>query len=179
MLSYTFSKREKVLLLALALMVVGVAWFVLVYQGTANRATELDSRIAETTMEVSAAKAKVAQVEVMKREIENRKEAGAQPTTVPDFDNVTSLMAELNRVLGAASSYSISFDPLDMSSSSGYALRGIEITFDTSSFAQAESIVESLVFGSYSCSVDSLDVNTAASSGVVSTTIHLIYVERL
>lgn len=179
MLSYTFSKREKVLLLALALMVVGVAWFVLVYQGTANREVELDSSIANTTAEISAAKAKVAQVEAMKREIENRKDSGAQPTVVPDYDNVTALMGELNRVLHAASSYSISFDPLDMNSANGYVQRGIEITFETSSFKQAESIVEDLVYGSYSCSVDSLDVNTAASSGTVATTIHIVYLERL
>ena len=177
MLSYTFSKREKVLLVVLALILVGVAWFMLVYQGTAREAASLDAQIANVQTEIAVSNGRAAQVEQMRREIEQRKEAGMQPSVVPDYDNLAPLMAELNRVLSGTSSYSMSFDEVDAASGGAYVMRGIEFTFENASFAQAEATVESLVFGPYACSVDSLDVNST-SNGAVTTTIHIVYRER-
>ena len=48
MLSYQFSTREKVLLFVLALVVVAVAWYMLVFQNTSAQITSLNGQIADT-----------------------------------------------------------------------------------------------------------------------------------
>ena len=179
MLTYTFSKREKVLLAILAVVILAIVWFVFVFQRTTAESAAIDSQIADAKSEIALESAKVTQIAAISRTIEERKNAGVQPTTLPDYDNMTALMAELDRVLAGTGSYAISFDELDTTSSAGYALRGAEISFECGSYDQAKAVTESLVHGPFSCSVDQLDLNTGSGSSGVSVTLHIIYFERM
>ena len=181
MLNYSFSSREKVLLLFLAIILVVVAWFVLVYQRTANQTVELDRQIAETQSQIAVTSTKVKQLENMQKTVEERKASGNFAAEIPMYDNMTALMAELDRTMQAADSYTVSFNELDRDTASGNVLRGVQITFDCGSYGAAEGLVNALATGRFPCSVNSIDLTTRSSrtdSGVTAS-VHVVYFEKL
>lgn len=189
MLTYSLSKREKALVLVLALVLVAVAWFALVFQRTSEEIASLDGEIANVQSEIGISQTRAAQVDAMKAAIAERKEAGEQPVEVPAYDNMTPLMGELNGVLGAADTYSISFDDVDVDSASGYVQRGVRIEFGCGSYDVAKAIVNSLANGAFPCIIDEVSItdngvgNSARPSGSasgsnVSSSVHLTFIEK-
>ena len=158
MLTYTFSRREKALLLLLAIVMVIIVWFIFVYQGTTNRITELEGEISATQTQISVDETRVAQQTQMQSVIDQRKAEGAEPTIMPDYDNMQSLMAELSGIMAAAESYTLSFDQL-AEDEQGHILRGVVVNYTTADYQAAEKIVESLAEGRYPCRIDSVSTS--------------------
>lgn len=163
MLSYTFSKREKVLLLILALILLGLLWFVLVWQGTANEKMRIDAEIAETEAQTLVANNKVAKLGTMQEAIDAQKKAGAKPASLPDYDNTTVLMAQLNTILATTKDYKLSFDDLDFSSE-GVVARGVTITFGCESLEAGRSVMTQLEKGPFACTIDSASISSTNST---------------
>ena len=188
MLTYTFTKREKALLLVLALVVVVIVWFVFVYQSTANRVTELDSEIATVNSEITTSEARVAQLNQMRTTIDQRKAAGVQPTVMPAYDNMRSLMVELNKIMSAADTYTLSFDQLALDEK-GNVERGVRVDYGTASIAKAESIVRAFANGTYPCRIDSVAITdtsgrsnsrtSSAATSKASASIHVTFFESV
>ena len=182
MLSYTFSRREKSLLLLLVVVLVVIVWFLLVYQRTTNEITRMDSEIAETQSEIIVAQGKVDQMHKMEAAIEKYRSEGVQPRPVPDYDNMTAVMAELNAVLAGTSSYTLSFDELDTKSSNEYVLRGVRANYSCATYDDAEAVVGQLSNGAFPCSIDSVSISEGKSSnksgGAASASVHITYIER-
>ena len=185
MLSYTFSRREKFLILFLALIVVGLAWFMLVYQGTTNEISTIESEMTTNETQISQARTRVGEMNSMKAVIDEYKAQGIEPTPVPDFDNSTAVMSELNAVLAGTENYTLAFDELKTSSEGGYVLRGVRAQYSCGSRQDAESIIESLAKGPYPCGIDSIALTDASAGGgrsssnaPVSATVHITYFER-
>ena len=181
MLSYQFSTREKILLFALALVVVAVAWYMLVFQNTSAQITSLNGQIADTQSTIAVESARAAQLSQMQSEIDRYKAQGATPVEMPAYDNMQPLMTELNSVMGMADTYTLSFDQLDTSGT--YVKRGVSIDFGCGSYGAAVSIVNALAHGRFPCVVDSFAVvdgssrssRTAAST---SASVHVTFFEK-
>ncbi len=182
MVTYKLSRREKALLLVFVIVLVALVWFVFVYRNTTDRYNQLESEIqtVETTIEIDTAR--VNQMAVMKQVIEQRKAEGAQTTKVPEYDNVKPLMDELNSIMGAAETYSLTFDDLDTTTSTEYVYRGVRIDFSCGSYSTAESIVNALANGAYPCVIDSVSIvdNTAryGANARVSSSVHVTFFEK-
>ena len=158
MLTYTFSRREKALLLLLAIVMVVIVWFIFVYQGTTNRITELEGEISATQTQISVDETRVAQQTQMQSTIDQRKAEGVDPTIMPDYDNMQNLMAELNSIMAAAENYTLSFDQL-AEDEQGHVMRGVRVDYTTANYNSAEKIVEALAEGAYPCRIDSVSTN--------------------
>ena len=189
MLTYSLSRREKALLLALAIILVGLAWFVFVFQRTTNQITEIESEIAAADTQVTAAETRVTRMHAMQATIDKYKAAGVSPTTVPTFDNMTPLMAELNGIMGMTSTYTLAFDDLDTETSTEYVLRGVTVDFGCDSFVTAENVIRALAKGHYPCSIDSVQITdgtanllsrvpTGDGSGDVRAKVHVTFFEK-
>lgn len=187
MLTYTFSRREKALMLVLVVILLAVAWFVLVFQRTTNEVTRLDGEIAAAQTQVGIATTRVSQMEMMKAAIAEYEAAGARMVDIPEFDNVEPLMAELNGIMGAASTYTLSFDALDTETSDQYVLRSVRIDFATGSYDGAEAIIDALANGSYPCVIQSVSISDgstnsrvrgATGSDVVSASAYVTFLEK-
>lgn len=163
MLSYTFSKREKVLLLILALILLGLLWFMLVWQGTANEKMRIDAEIAETEAQTLVATNKVAKLATMQEAIDAQKKAGAKPASLPEYDNTTALMAQLNTILATTKDYKLSFDDLDFSSE-GVVARGVTITFGCESIEAGRAVMTQLESGPFACTIDSASISSTNST---------------
>ena len=171
MLTYTFTKREKALLLVLALVVVAIVWFVFVYQNTTNRLIAIEGELATNQSLVTTAETQVAQQAQMESSIEQHKANGDKPTLMPAYNNLKSLMNELNTIMAAAETYSLAFDELTQDEQN-HVLRGVRIDYSTANYKAAEKIVNSLAGGKYPCRIDSVTIanSTSENSGSRSST---------
>lgn len=158
MLTYTFSRREKALLLLLAIVMVVIVWFIFVYQGTTNRITELEGEISAAQTQITVDETRLAQQTKMQNTIDQRKAEGVEPTIMPDYDNLQNLMAELNIIMAAADSYTLSFDQL-AEDDQGHVMRGVRVDYTTPNYQAAEKIVEALAEGKYPCRIDSVSTS--------------------
>lgn len=163
MLSYTFSKREKVLLLVLALILIGLVWYMLVWQGTTNEKMRIDAEIAEAEAQTLVANNKVAKLATMQDAIAAQKKAGAKPASLPEYDNTTALMAELNKILGSTKDYRLAFDDLDFSSE-GVVARGVTITFGCDSIEAGRAVMTQLESGPFACTIDSATISSTSTA---------------
>lgn len=168
MLTYTFSKREKVLLAVLAVILVIVAWYVLVYQNVNNQITSLNSQIADVQTQTTTDTAKVAQMNTMQRAIDDNKAKGVKPSVLPAYDNVQPLMASLNTILAGTNNYQMKFDNLDWSQGN-VVQRGVTITFGCNDYASAKNVVTSLEKGAYPCNVDTVSITDNTATKTAST----------
>lgn len=187
MFGYEFTKREKILMLCLALLVIGLLWYRFIFVATAGQIDRLDSQISIAQTDLDIAKAKVEQMESMRDDVDKFKADGTAKVTLPDFDNTTHLMASLNSVLDKTSNYTLDFDDVDTTPST--VLRGVTISFGCSSMKAARSIMNQLERETYACSIDSVTMlanstpSSRAASSVpssatgVSVSLHAVFYE--
>lgn len=184
MLKYTFSKREKVMILGLVVALVAVLWYQLVFTSTRDEISVLDAKISDTQNQIVIDTARATQQKKMQDDIANFKLSGMTATEMPAFDNTQALMAELNGILAPTSDYSLKFEDVNdssssssskssgssrstsSSSSSNVVERGVNLTYDCNSYEEARVILNSLVHGSFPCSIDdfTLKDNTVSLS---------------
>ena len=160
MLTYTFTRREKALLLVLALMVLLIVWFVFVYQGTTNEITRIEGEIGDTKMMVEADQTRVNQLSNMRATVEQRKAEGAVPKSMPEYDNIRLVMAELNNTMAKAKTYTLTFDDLVFEET--HVVRGVRVDYTSNNYKGAEAIVRALAEGAYPCRIDSVTMDTSA-----------------
>lgn len=191
MLAYSFSRREKVLLVILAVLLVGVVWYTVVFQSANEQVAAIGSQISEVQNQTAADTAKIQQMESMRQSIDAWKAQGGKGAALPAYDNVQGVMLELNSVLSSTKSYSVSFDDIDRSAE-GYVKRGVTMNFTTAGYADARAVVAALESGTYPCAVDSVSIaangiskaSAAPATGSIGTsgftsTVHAVFFERV
>lgn len=77
---YSFSKREKVLLVVLAILLVGALWYLLVYQGTQTRTQQAQQELESAQATLSTQEDQLASMATMQKELDSLKSSG---TAVP------------------------------------------------------------------------------------------------
>lgn len=177
MLTYTFSKREKALLLVLALVLIGVAWYQFLFVPTQEQMQQIDSQIAEAQDEITVDAVKAQQIPTMQEEIARYQAEGIEPSVTPAYDNTQALMAELDTKLENAYVYLLEFDDVDTGDGSAgtIASRGLSLGFNCENYEAARDILLSLAHGDYSCSLDQYSIDDysatttqTSSTGIVS-----------
>ena len=163
MLSYSFSRREKVLLAILAAILLFMLWYLLVWQHAANEKMNIDAEIAETEAQTLVAKNKVGQLALMQDAVADQKSRGAKPSSLPNYDNTTALMAELNKVLASTKDYRLAFDDLTYGSE-GVVERGVTITFGCESIEAGRAVMTALENGPFACTIDAATITSTKAS---------------
>ena len=186
MISYTFSKREKALLLGLAFVLVAIAWYMLVFQRATDEINRAQSQISVIQTQIAQESARVTQMNQMKREIEESKAAGVTPVAIPAYDNLRPLMDELNDILRMADTYSLTFDEV-AEPTDGYVRRGVVVVYSCGSYDGAEAVANALANGKYPCSIDSISIvdgasrstgRASSSTSSVSASAHVTFFEK-
>ena len=172
MLKYTFSAREKVLLVILALIVVGLAWYQFVFVNVQNQISEIQSQTADAEDTVAVDQAKLVEMNKMQTAIKQYEAEGLKKTAMPSFDNTQNVMNQLNAILASTSNYALTFDDLDTTTETGVVRRGVTLTFGCASYADAKAVLVNLSQGAYPCEIDSVSMvdntaNTTTQSGIV------------
>lgn len=168
MLTYTFSKREKIMLAVLAFVGLVILWYQLVFSNVQKRVQELDSQIASVQDELIVNQSQGAAVSKMKETVEQFEQQGYKPVLLPSYDNTQNLMAYLNAVLGSTHDYDIAFEAPTLNEEDSTVHRAGTISFDTNTYAEARSVVQSIAHGPYPCQVDALGITDATKQKNVS-----------
>ena len=158
--SRDFTLKEKILLLILCILLLGLAYYQFVDQPvrSAIQTANAEREIMET--ELTAVQAKLMKLEQMKNELD------ALPSNVSimgSYNNSKAEMAMLNDILEATDQYSISFT--DVTREGDQICRNFTLQFTTENYSTMEKVLTELVNGKYRCLLS--DVHCASKSGDV------------
>jgi Tfp pilus assembly protein PilO len=143
-MNYTFSKREKILILVFAVLLLGIFYFKFfleplndsIEQVQINTETEQTALVQNT--------AKLTKMRVMEQELEEIKAQG-NVKPLPAYDNSEVMLTDLNSILSAASDYSLSFGTTSALKDASYIMvRPVTLVFVASSYDTARSIIDEL-----------------------------------
>ncbi|NCB41958.1 MAG: hypothetical protein EOM59_05000 [Clostridia bacterium] len=160
MMRREFSKREKVLLLVLAFMILALLYYVVVQKTIVNTTRTAQLRINDAQAELEIEEIKLERMLFMQEKLDAISESeAASVSRIADYDNIQPLMIELNNILAKARGYNLGF--LDIDFTEGLARRTIKMSFSADSYATAKSILEALA----TCKYKSLVGSVGFSSG--------------
>ncbi len=170
MMGYTFSRREKALLVVLALLAVAGIWYQFVFVGTQDTISRLNAQIADVQDQKATDAARVMQTKRMSEEIERCKAAGIAPAEIPAYDNVQALMARLNGTLAPTTGYNLKFEDV-AAGGAGIVTRGVELSYGCGSYQEARVIL--------SASTATRNVGSgSANAAPYSVSAHLTFYEK-
>ncbi|MEG0824809.1 MAG: hypothetical protein RSC89_03975 [Oscillospiraceae bacterium] len=152
-LSKAFTRRERVLLVIMGIVMVLGAYFLLVHLPVEAQKTELVAAAAEAENERIVLDAKTQKLAEMKAELTGLPNNLA-PT--PDYDNLQPLVAHLNAVLAATMDYNLNFQPVVMPEEGRIVRRTISMTFTCGSYDAALDIISKLHDGPFRCQMDNI-----------------------
>lgn len=179
MLSREFTKREKILLLILALILLAEVYYLLVHQKVERDLAEARER-TETAMvayEIESAKAAKKQ-EMLKKIEEAKKDDSVQ--RLPDYDNATNVVAYMNGVMESVEEYNLVFNNVDFRDY--IAVRSINMSFSCQGYSAVKNIVTQLEESPYYCEVTGLLISAAnelidVTDGTVSVQMTAVFYE--
>lgn len=153
-LNRSFSRREKVLMLVLALVLVAGLYFLLVHYPVSQRMDEIELENEEILFEKDVADSRLAVYNDMKAELD---EIFAMPedeiTVMPEFDNIQTLMNIFNDIF-QGTGQTLNFD--NVTYNGNIASRTMRFSFSAADYAQAKSILERLTGTGFRCLMDSV-----------------------
>lgn len=135
------SKREKILLALLIVIIVVVSWYKLIYEPVNNRIKEYESSRNVEQTELTVLLPKIRLKREMKDAVEIIKKDPSS-IRIPVYDNSKELMVALNKIMTSANSYKIDFGEADKDDY--IFLHKINIVFYTNTYKQARKIVDRL-----------------------------------
>ena len=197
-LKYTFSAREKVLLVILGLVLVLVVWYMMIFTPSSAAVAEAQAAEADVQMEIDTTQLKLSKMTSMQAEIDRVfAEADGDPVPMSSYDNIRNVVNELDVILAAANAYKLDFAEIRISED-GIVRRGVNLSFGCADYQTAKDTVVALEKSNYRCEIDSLTISQSnvdrgtatndiilnksdrgegASSSSVSVSAHLTYFE--
>lgn len=159
-LNRQFTRREKVLLVILAALLVFAAYFYAVYRPTEASVSGAKAQIDSLSSEITVLEAKQQRMVSMQAELDElHASGGAMP--IPAYDNLQQLMGFLNVVLSNTSDYSLSFPGLDLpdeNSNSDIVRRHLQMTFVSPNYAAARQTLDQLQNCPYCCQLKDVSI---------------------
>ena len=180
MMSRSFTKREKILLLVMAVLLLGLVYYQFVIKETADAIERYDVSALESEMLIEQAKAQ--SKAQMLAEIE--KGTADVNGVVASYNNIKNEIRELNDILSGTSGYNISFEQAVRSGDT--ARRDITITYETSNYNKARSVMKSLKNCKYRCMIKDVSFTSQSqgasglrSGGKVSVSLKVTFYETM
>lgn len=178
MLTYTFSRREKFLIGLFGFILLGIAWYRLVYVNTTNQINTLQAEIDDVQSQIFEAQTKLAKKIEMQRVIEQREAEGAKLTPIPTYDNIEPLMKSLSPMTDMADEFVVTFGEVDTTTSSQYVLRNVDMRFVSEEYEDVEEILKRVDDGDYPNIVDQMSIAPDRQNTVYGVSLHALYFER-
>ncbi len=164
MLMRSFSRREKVMLIVLALVLVVGLYVLLVQRPVEARVDELTLEKEELELKQQVAEIRLGQYNKMKNELD---EIFAMPkdqlTVMPPYDNIETLMVQFNAIFMGLEP-KLSFPEVRFEE--GVATRPIQFEFAAPSYDQARAILTRLTRTGYRSLLDGLSIRPEGADSV-------------
>lgn len=179
MKSMKISGREKVMLVFLVLLLVGVLYYMGFYQPTTNEIALIQQQVTDAESQIASVTGKLASMATMQAELD---EIFSRPeeeiTEIAPYDNATAVMAQLNGILALSSQYSLNFQEPAVEGD-GTVRRVISMSFSCADYTTAHTILEYLANSQWRCQISNLSINGAEdfTVGEVSVNATITYFE--
>lgn len=184
MLSRAFTKREKILMTILALMLVVAFYYLVVEQRIGGAIEQAEADIEFYQTENALLQTQKDKIDYMKGQLEIIHQQD-DPQIVPPYDNLQQVMLFLNAVLSTTSDYSISFGTAQLPDGGSYiATRSVAINFASPSYPVAKQVVKNLQECPYCCTLQNLNIMPAVSGyavteGNVNVSLNVVFYESV
>lgn len=165
-MNYTFSKREKILILIFAVLLLGIFYFKFFLEplNASIEQAQLNTETEQTTLVQNTAQ--LTKMRNMEQELEEIKAQG-NVKPLPSYDNSEVMLTDLNSILSAASDYSLSFGATYTLPDASYiTARPVTLVFVTGSYNTARSIIDELHESANINQVSDLSMNFTNDSNV-------------
>ncbi len=153
-LSRDFTIREKIIILILLVLLLGLAYYQFVDKPVRSALETAANEKAALETELTAVKTKVAQLEKMKNEIDDITKTGAY-AKMPSYDNQKEVYKLLNDVLGATG-YNIQFS--NRVQSGNMVRRNITLRFSADSRDTIKKALKQLTGSDYRCLIGDMTI---------------------
>lgn len=155
-MSRDFTRTEKILLLLLAVILVGLVYYRFVYVLVNDSVNSSNSEAQALQTEISAAEGRLTHLQSLQSEMDTMEEEGTM-SYMPSYNNSKAEIAFLNDVLASTEKYSISF--ADVTRSGDQIRRSFTLQYETTSYKTAQKILESLCESRDRCLVGDIRCN--------------------
>ena len=152
-MSRDFTPTEKVLLVVLAIILLGLAYYHFVDQAVRDSITTAESERQMYQTELDSAQQKLMRLQTLRSSLDAL-EAEGKLSWMGSYNNSKEEVAFLNDILADAQKYSISFS--DVSRSGDQIRRNFTLQYQTADYAAAQDIMKRLCQGKYRCLVGDL-----------------------
>ncbi len=163
-MSRNFTRSEKILLLLLAVILLGLFYYKAVDQNVRNSIASSEAEAQSLQTELTVVQARVQNLEKMQKEVDEV--MGAEGTSrMESYNNSKAEVAFLNDILSEAGDYSIAFS--EVTRNGDQIRRAFTLSYKTANYRAAEDIMEKLCSGEYRCLIG--DVNCSIAEDGVTT----------
>ena len=159
-MSRDFTRTEKILLVLLAVILVGLVYYRFVYVMVNESITSSNSEAQALQTDISVAEGRVSHLKSLQSEMDTMEEQGVM-SYMPSYNNSKEEIAFLNDVLASTEKYSISF--ADVTRSGDQIRRGFTLQYVTASYKTAQTILEQLCQSRDRCLVGDIRCTVAES----------------
>lgn len=157
MLMRSFTKREKIVMLVLAIALLIGFYFLAIHYPVKTRLEEIELEKADVDEQTMLANAMLANYNKMKNELEEIfSEQDENITVMPEYDNKQTLIYYFNNVF-ADTAPNLQFSQAQINGN--IASRTISFNFTADSFESARDILELLTGTGFRCSMDNITVS--------------------
>lgn len=157
----TFTGREKIMLVFLVVLLVGVVYYMGFYQPTTTEIALIQQQVVDADSQIAAASSKIASINAMQAELD---EIFSRPeeeiTEIAPYDNAKAVMAQLNGILALSNEYNLSFQEPTVQSD-GTVRRVISMSFSCADYTTARTILEALANNQWRCLVNNLSISAS------------------
>ncbi|MDO4502438.1 MAG: type II secretion system protein GspM [Coriobacteriia bacterium] len=179
-LNRAFAPREKALILALVVVLVGAFYYFAVVQNTANMVASSQDRISELEMQISTEQTIAMKRAAMERELEKINGQEDAPR-IPVYNNFRGEWDQVKRLLADATSFQLSFgDPV---ASGDLVRRPAQVTFTTTTYEKALNLVRKFQHEDFRCTVNdfgmSMVSDRVSDKTGISVTLNMTFYETL
>lgn len=149
---YILTRSQKILLLALVIVVLAVGYYVGFYLPVEQRIEAADTADLDDQIQIEQMKA--LQIKKMQKEIEENKASNAP--MVPAYNHFKAETEELNRIFAKA--YNFTFEYAEPQVDGMQIRRAMNVSFTADSFEGAVSMLHEVVEGPYRCLIEDLSI---------------------
>ena len=155
-LSRDFSRGEKILLVLLALVLVGLVYYQFVDRVVRDNIAQAKAQTEAAQTELTAVNAKIKRMEEMQAELDSITR-NPNASYMGSYNNSQEELAFLNDVLSATDQYSITFS--NVTRDGDQIRRNFSLQFSTSDFVSMEKIMKQLGDGRLRCLINDISYN--------------------
>lgn len=166
--------REKTLLVILLILVVIGGYMLLFRMPTTEKIQDLSEQTKLNQELLTELDEKVSQKNLMQNELDNIFNSTYSPATMPDYDNIKSVIFVLNEILKSTNEYAVSFETVDTSKL--VVERYISLPFTCNNYQTAYNILNELENSQLRCMIDDVNI-TQNEDGTITVNAGIIFFE--